>query len=81
MNNENNNETKKEMVNHPDHYQGNGLEVIDVIESFNLGFNLGNAVKYILRCGKKDDPVQELLKASWYIERQIQNICIKRETK
>lgn len=42
-------------VNHPDHYQSSsGLEVIDVIEDFNLGFCLGNVIKYVLRCGKKD---------------------------
>ena len=64
-----------EMVNHPDHYQSEGgIEVIDVIESFGLGFCLGNAVKYILRCGKKDDAIQELKKAKWYIDREISNI-------
>lgn len=61
-----------EMVDHPDHYQSNGgLEAIDVIESFGLNFHLGNAVKYILRCGKKDEPQQELKKAMWYLAREI----------
>ena len=51
----NNDAPIKNMVDHPSHYQTkNGLEVIDVIESFDLGFNLGNVVKYVLRCGKKD---------------------------
>lgn len=63
----------EEMVNHPKHYQGNGLEAIDVIEAFNLNFNLGNAVKYILRCGKKDNDLQELNKAIWYLERELKN--------
>lgn len=63
----------KEMVNHPKHYQGNGLEAIEVIEAFNLNFNLGNAVKYILRCGKKDNDLQELNKAIWYLERELKN--------
>lgn len=64
--------TGKEMVNHPAHYSGRGgLEAIDVIEAFGLGFRLGNAVKYILRCGKKDAPIQELKKARWYIDREI----------
>jgi hypothetical protein len=58
-------------VNHPDHYKSGGMEAIDVIEAFDLGFHLGNAVKYILRTGKKDDPVQELKKARWYIDRAI----------
>ena len=43
-----------EMVDHPKHYQSDGgIEAIDVIESFKLGFNLGNAIKYILRAESK----------------------------
>lgn len=64
----------KEMVNHPSHYAGNGIEVIDVIDAFKLNFNLGNAVKYILRCGKKDSPVQELKKAIWYLDHEVQTL-------
>lgn len=61
-------------VDHPSHYQTkSGIEAIDVIEAFELGFNLGNVVKYILRCGKKDSDVQELQKAKWYLEREISN--------
>ena len=67
-------EATREMVNHPSHYQSkSGIEVIDVIEAFDLGFNLGNVVKYILRCGKKDSDIQELKKAKWYLEREISN--------
>jgi hypothetical protein len=62
---------EREMVNHPDHYQGNKFEVIDVIEDYELGFHLGNAVKYILRAGKKDARKQDLKKAIWYIQREI----------
>lgn len=62
-----------ERINHPTHYQGNGLEVIDVIEAFKLDFNLGNAIKYILRAGKKGDRKEDLEKASWYISRSIFN--------
>lgn len=66
---------KKEMVNHPQHYQSkNGMEAIDVIEAFDLGFNLGNVIKYILRAGKKDATVQELEKAKWYLEREINKL-------
>lgn len=65
---------KKEMVSHPAHYQAGGMEAIDVIEAFGLGFCLGNAVKYILRCGKKDEPIQELKKAEWYVKREIANL-------
>lgn len=60
-------------INHPKHYQGNGLEAIDVIEAFGLDFNLGNAIKYILRAGRKDCKKQDLEKASWYIARSIFN--------
>ena len=65
---------KKEMVNHPSHYQGKKFEVIDIIEDYDLDFCLGNAIKYILRCGKKDESVQELKKAIWYLERKISQL-------
>ena len=58
-------------VDHPAHYQGDGIEVIQVIEAFGLGFRLGNAVKYILRAGKKGQAIQDLRKAVWYLEREI----------
>jgi translation initiation factor 2B subunit (eIF-2B alpha/beta/delta family) len=61
----------REMVNHPDHYQGNNFEVIDIIEDYNLGFSLGNAIKYILRADKKGNRKQDLKKAIWYIQREI----------
>ena len=64
--------TEREMVNHPDHYQGSGgMEVIDVIEDYDLGFSLGNAIKYILRADKKGNRKQDLNKAIWYIQREI----------
>jgi len=62
----------KEVVENPPHYQSKtGLEVIDVIEAFELDFMLGNAIKYILRAGKKGDRTMDLKKALWYIERSI----------
>ena len=64
-------EYKKEAVNHPSHYQGNKFEVIDIIEDYKLGFNLGNAIKYILRAGKKNDYKEDLQKAIWYLQREI----------
>jgi len=63
-----------DLVNHPPHYQsGNGIEVIDVIESFGLDRNLyrGNVVKYVLRASKKGSEVQDLEKARWYLDREI----------
>jgi hypothetical protein len=64
----------KDMVNNPPHYKSGGLESIDVIEAFGLGFSLGNAVKYILRHDKKGKPLEDLKKARWYIERAIKNL-------
>ena len=65
----------KEMVDHPSHYQtSSGIEVIDVIEAFNLNFRLGNCAKYILRAGHNDDILQDLKKAKWYLEREIATI-------
>lgn len=46
---------KKEMVNHPDHYHPGTYEAINVIEAWDLNFNLGSAIKYISRCGLKPD--------------------------
>lgn len=64
-----------DMVNHPPYYKGkNGMEAIDVIEAFNLNFNLGCAVKYLLRCGKKLDALEDLRKSIWYIQREIKNL-------
>jgi hypothetical protein len=62
---------EEERVNHPSHYQGNQFEVIDIIEDFDLNFSMGNAIKYILRAGKKEDRIEDLKKAVWYLEREI----------
>ena len=64
----------KEAVNHPDHYGGeeNTYEAIKVIEAWDLGFHLGNVVKYISRAGKKTKNTSEdLKKAKWYLERYL----------
>lgn len=63
-----------EMVNHPDHYGGeeDPYEAIKVIEAWKLGFHLGSAVKYIARTGKKGDPIEDLEKARWYLDREIE---------
>ena len=60
-----------DVVNSPLHYQRNGAECIDIIEAFELGFNLGNATKYILRAGHKGDRNEDLRKAIWYLNREI----------
>ena len=75
MSNEKN--KKKEAVNHPEHYLKNsGHEVIDVIRAWKLNFELGNAIKYIARAGKKDPnkEIEDLKKAICYIEMQIKSI-------
>jgi len=63
-----------EAVDHPSHYNSGSIEVIDAIEDWNLGFSLGNAVKYISRAGKKSPEtyLQDLEKAVWYINRELQ---------
>lgn len=66
--------TYGDFVDHPHHYQGNGMESIDVIEAFDLDFCLGNTVKYVLRAGKKDNEIQDLKKAIWYLNRRIQQL-------
>lgn len=64
------NDGEIDMVNHPPHYQ-HGIEPIDFIESHNLNFNLGSAVKYIARAPYKGKELEDLKKAKWFIEREI----------
>ena len=61
----------KELVNHPEHYKGKSFEVIDIINDYSLNFELGNAIKYILRADKKGNKKQDLEKAIWYINREL----------
>jgi hypothetical protein len=66
---------KQETVNHPAHYGGDTTyEAIKVIEAWDLGFNLGNTVKYISRAGKKCKLIEDLKKAAWYLNREIENL-------
>ena len=54
------------------HYKRGGVEAIDAIEAWELGFYLGNVVKYIARAGSKTkDGLQDLKKAEWYLSREI----------
>ena len=71
-----------DIVNKPPHYteHPSGIECIQVTE--HMGFNLGNAIKYIWRCDLKQDAIEDLKKAKWYIEREIDkrvrsNECVK----
>lgn len=63
-------------INHPDYYSSNGIEAINVIDAFNLNFNLGNVIKYILRAGKKknEPPITTLQKANWYLVHEINRL-------
>jgi hypothetical protein len=67
----------KETVNHPDHYGGDVIyETIKVLEATMtseqfVGFLRGNAIKYAMRAGKKVNAEEDLAKASWYINYEI----------
>jgi len=69
---------EKEQVNHPQHYGGqdNPYEAIKVIDAWELGFSLGNTVKYISRAGKKgkDKELEDLRKALWYLQHHIETL-------
>ena len=60
-----------DLVSHPAHYTAHpsGVECIQITE--HMGFNLGNALKYIWRCDLKQDAIEDLKKARWYIDREI----------
>lgn len=60
-----------DLVNHPPHYTAHpsGVECITITE--HMGFNLGNAVKYIWRADLKANAIEDLKKARWYLDREI----------
>ena len=58
-------------VNHPPHYKVGGIETIDFIEAKGLSYHLGNVVKYIARADSKGNREEDLLKARWYLNREI----------
>lgn len=61
-----------DLVNQPPHYKSGGVETIDFIEAKQLGFHLGNVVKYISRAGiKSHNPLEDLKKAQWYLNRYV----------
>jgi hypothetical protein len=65
-----------EKINHPEHYGGkeNPYEAIKIIEALDLDFHIGNAMKYIIRAGKKESEIEDLQKAIWYLERKIKQL-------
>lgn len=64
--------TTPDMVNHPAHYKTGGIETIDFIEAKGLNYHLGNVVKYVTRADHKGDRLENLKKAQWYLDREIQ---------
>ena len=68
------NDKKIDMVNHPPHYisHPSGIEAIEICE--HMSFNLGSAIKYLWRTDLKLDTIEDLKKAVWYINREIQRL-------
>ena len=75
----------KDNVNHPSHYEngpacphcGGVIECIVVTEKYN--FTIGNAAKYLWRAGKKEDQIEDLRKAIWYVQREIERLSQTKE--
>lgn len=63
-----------DLINHPPHYTATDIEPIKVIEAWRLGFCLGNTVKYIARHEHKGTALQDLKKAAWYLQREIERL-------
>lgn len=64
-----------DLVNKPPHHRaGSKYETIRVIEAWNLGFLLGNVIKYVARHALKGTPLQDLKKARWYLNRKIKQL-------
>jgi hypothetical protein len=61
-------------VNHPSHYKAGGIETIDFIEAKSLNYNLGNVIKYITRSDLKGNKLEDLQKAQWYLNREVQTM-------
>ena len=60
-----------ERIENPQHYNTGKIEVIEIIEDLNLGFNLGNVIKYIARADHKGNREEDLKKALWYLKREL----------
>lgn len=74
--------SKEDLINHPKHYTFGAIEVMDAIEAWELNFARGCIVKYVARAGHKGSDeqerkyteVQDLKKARWYIDREIERL-------
>lgn len=65
-------------INHPEHYN-HGIECIKYIDSHGFNFALGNVIKYVTRAGHKGDAIEDLSKAKWYLDHEIQRLMLERE--
>jgi hypothetical protein len=63
-----------DIINKPEHYTHSHVETIDAIEAWKLDFHLGNVVKYVSRAGRKGSRIEDLRKASWYLNRAIKKL-------
>jgi len=63
-----------DVVNSPAHYTYGGIETIDFIEAKQLNYHCGNVVKYVSRAGKKGERLEDLRKAQWYLNREIERL-------
>jgi hypothetical protein len=61
-------------IDHPAHYTAGRIEVIAVIDDWKLSFCLGNTVKYIGRSDHKGKKLEDLKKARWYLDHEIQQL-------
>lgn len=61
----------EDVVNNPPHYTQGKIEPIDAIEDWNLNFRLANVVKYVARAEHKGKALEDLKKALWYLQREI----------
>ncbi len=62
---------KDDQINHPKHYTYGRIETIEAIEDWDLGYHLGNTIKYISRHMRKGKPLEDLKKAKFYLDRKI----------
>lgn len=67
-------EQEGDQINHPSHYTFGEIEVIDVIEDWEMGYHLGNVIKYVGRAPHKGSLLVDLKKARWYLNRRIEQI-------
>lgn len=71
---------KEDAINGPSHYNKHpsGIECIVITQHFN--FNIGNAIKYLWRAGLKNDLLEDLKKARWYVDKEIERLAEAKKT-